>query len=161
MRSIYLLLLFSCSILLAESIPFQEERYIYALNNTIIKNGTINASKNELTILYSNGGQKLTYAENRLTITRKGKRKVIDLDKDIVTKLFFVVLQAIFHDDREQLKRFFTIKSKGTQRILHPKELASRRIIKIVYQKNDTLDYLHIYLKNKDRISIEQVDETD
>jgi len=159
MRNFYLLLLLSCSVLLAENIPFQEKRYIYALNNTIIKNGTINASKNDLTIFYSNGGQKLTYAENRLTITKKGKTKVIDLDKDIVTKLFFVVLQAIFHDDREQLKRFFTIESKGTQRILYPKELASKRIVKIVYKKNDTLDYLHIYLKNGDRISIEQTDE--
>ena len=158
MRSFYLLLLLSCSVLLAESIPFQEKRYIYALNNTIVKNGMINASKNDFSILYSNGSQELTYTENRLTITEKGKTKVIDLDKDIVTKLFFVVLQAIFHDDREQLKRFFIIESKGKQRILHPKELASRRIVKIVYQKNNTLDYLHIYLKNKDRISIEQVD---
>ena len=159
MRNILLLLLISCSILLAESIPFQEKRYIYALDNTIIKNGTINASKNNLTILYSHGGQKLTYAGDRLTITRKGKTKVIDLDKDMVTKLFFVVLQAIFHDDREQLKRFFTLESRGTQRILHPKELASRRIVKIIYKKSDTLDYLHIYLKNRDRISIEQLDK--
>ncbi len=159
MRSFYLLLLLSCSVLFAESIPFQEKRYIYALNNTIIKNGTINSSKNDLTILYSNGGQELTYAGNRLIITGKGKTKVIDLDKDIVTKLFFVVLQAIFHDDREHLKRFFTIESKGTQRILHPKELASRRIVKIVYKKSEKLDYLHIYLKNRDSISIEQVNE--
>ena len=159
MRNIYLLLLFSYAILFAESIPFEEKRYIYALNSTVVKNGTINFSTDDLAILYSNGGQKLIYAKNRLTITGKGKTKVINLDKDIVTKLFFVVLQAIFHDDREQLKRFFTIESKGTQRILHPKELASKRIVKIIYKKSDTLDYLHIYLKNQGRISIEQINK--
>ena len=136
MRKIYLLLLFSCSMLFAESIPFEEKRYLYALNKTIIKSGTINFSKDDLTIDYSNGGQKLIYTENRLTITGKGKTKVIDLDKDIVTKLFFVVLQAIFHDDQKQLERFFTIESRGMQRILHPKELASKRIMKIIYKKN-------------------------
>ena len=159
MRNICLLLLFSYSLLFAKSIPFEEKRYLYALNNTITKNGTINFSKDDLTIHYSGGGQKLTYTKNRLSITEKGKTKVIDLDKDIVTKLFFVVLQAIFHDDRDQLKRFFTIESKGTQRILYPKELASGHIVKILYKKNDTLDYLHIYLKNRDRISIEQIDK--
>lgn len=159
MRNVYLFLLFSCTMLLAETIPFEEKRYIYALNSTIIKKGEIDASKDDLTIRYSSGGQKLIYTKNRLTITGQGKTKVIDLDKDIVTKLFFVVLHAIFRDDREQLMRFFTIESKGTQRILYPKELASKRIVKIIYQKSDKLDYLHIYLKNQDRISIEQVNE--
>ncbi len=158
MHKITLLILFSCSILLSENIHFEENRYLYSLNKTITKKGTIDASKNDLTILYSDGGQKLIYVENRLTIIDKGKTKVIDLDKDIVTKLFFVVLQAIFLDDREQLKQFFTIESKGAQRILYPKELASKRIVKIIYKKSDKLDYLHIYLKNQDRISIEQAD---
>ena len=158
MHKIALLILYSCSTLLAESIYFEENRYLYSLNKTITKKGTIGSSKSDLTILYSDGGQKLIYDKNRLTITDHGKTKVIDLNKDIVTKLFFVVLQAIFHDDKEQLKQFFTIESKGAQRILHPKELASKRIVKIVYKKSDKLDYLHIYLKNKDRISIEQAD---
>ncbi len=158
MYKIVLLALFSCSILSAERIDFKEKRYLYSLNKTIIKKGTIDASKSELTIFYQNG-KKLIYKEDLLTITNRGKQKVIDLNEDFVMKLFFVVLQDIFQDDIEQLKKFFTIESKGVERILHPKELASKRIVKIVYKKSEKLDYLHIYLKNKDRISIEQVNE--
>ncbi len=157
MHKAVLLILLTCTTLLAEKIHFEEKRYLYSLNKTINKQGVISSSKDELTILYQNG-QKLIYRNDLLTISSRGKQKVIDLNKDLVMKLFFVVLQDIFSDDIMQLKQFFTIQSKGTQRILHPKALASKRIVKIIYQKSEKLDYLHIHLKNKDRISIEQVD---
>ena len=155
--AIFLLLLLS--MLAADNIHFKEQRYIYALNKTLSKEGTISFDKKGLAIIYAKSGQKLSYRQDSLVITDKSQQKIIDLKQDIVTKLFFVVLQAIFHDNKKQLKQFFTIESKGTQHILLPKELASKRITKIIYKKSDKLDYLHIYLKNRDRISIEQIDE--
>ncbi len=151
-----ILFLLTLTLLLSDTIHFRENRYIYALNKKVVKNGVIASSKDSLTISYEKNAQKLLYKKESLTIVNHRGTKVIDLNKDIVTKLFFVVLQAIFHDDKKQLKQFFVIESKGAQRILYPKELASSRITKIIYKKSNKLDYLHIYLKNQDRISIEQ-----
>ncbi|MEA3456012.1 MAG: hypothetical protein U9R26_05865 [Campylobacterota bacterium] len=159
MRKTGALFLLILSFLAAESIHFKEQRYLYALNKTLSKKGTISFSKNGLTILYDKVGQKLSYRQDSLVITNKGHQKTIDLNKDIVTKLFFVVLQAIFHDNQKQLEQFFTLQINEDERILLPKEMASKQIIKIMYKKSNRLDYLHIYLKNRDRISIEQTNE--
>lgn len=157
MYRVAIFFLWTFTLLLSDTIHFRENRYIYALDKTVVKTGVIASSKDSLTIAYDKSGQKLLYDGESLTIANHKGTKVIDLNKDIVTKLFFVLLQAIFHDDKKQLKQFFTIESRGSQRILYPRELASGHITKIIYKKSNKLDYLHIYLKNQDRISIEQI----
>lgn len=141
-----------------ENIHFKEKRYIYALNNTISRNGIINASKDKLTISYNKTGKKLVYAKKSLTITEKNSTKVIDLDKDIVMKTFFELLNAIIHDNTGHLSNMFKITSKNGERTMIPDNMLSRRIKKIVYKKSKKLDYLYIILQNNDRISIEQID---
>ncbi len=157
MYRVVIYFLLTLTLLLPDTIHFRENRYIYALNKTVVKTGIITSSEDSLTVAYDKSGQKLLYDGESLTIADRRGTKVIDLNRDIVTKLFFVLLQAVFHNDEKQLKQFFTIESRGSQRILYPRELASGHITKIIYKKSNKLDYLHIYLKNQDRISIEQI----
>jgi len=159
MSKILLFVFLSLSLFALETTHFKEQRYLYALNQTLNREGTITFSRESLTIRYLKSGESLIYQGEKLLLRRGGREKVIDLNQDVARMLFFVLLLAIFHDDRRQLEQFFEISSRGSQQILYPKALVSRQIEKVIYKKSHRLDYLHIYLKNHDRISIEQVDE--
>ena len=151
-----ILFLLLTSILLPEAVHFKEERYLYALDKRVTRKGTIRSSGKGLEIIYDQGGQSLLYRNDKLIMTQGEQRKTVDLDRDPVMKIFFVLLGAIFHDDTGKLGRFFSIQSRDGERILLPKEPISEKLIKVVYRKRKRLDYLRIYLKNGDRISIEQ-----
>ena len=155
LRRVILFLLFTF-VLSAETVHFKEERYLYALDKRVIRKGTIRSSREGLEILYDKDGQSLLYHNDTLIITEGKQRKTVDLDHDPVMKIFFVLLNAIFHDDTGRLGRFFTIQSRDGERILSPKKPISAKLIKVIYRKRKRLDYLRIYLKNGDRISIEQ-----
>jgi len=156
MARVFFVILLPLSLLFGEAIHFKEQRYLYALNKTITREGVISFTKEGLDIAYTKEGQSVLYRQDRLTLFNGKKKKVIDLEKDIATKMFFVLLNSIFHNNIKQLRQFFTVENKGSRTTLLPKEPISKRLTKVVYQKKKRLDFLRIYMKNGDRISIEQ-----
>jgi len=156
MLRLFFVMLLPLSLLFGEAIPFREQRYLYALDKTVEREGVISFTKEGLDITYAKDLQRVLYRQERLILVEGEKKKVIDLKKDIATKMFFVLLNSIFHNNIEQLRQFFAIETKGSRTTLLPKEPISKRLAKVVYQKKKRLDFLHIYMKNGDWISIEQ-----
>ena len=156
MARVFFVILLPLSLLFGEAIHFKEQRYLYALNKTIAREGVIRFTKEGLDISYTKEGQRVLYRQDRLTLVDGKKQKVINLKKDIGTKMFFVLLNSIFHNNTKELRQFFIVETKGSRTTLLPKEPISKRLAKVVYQKKKRLDFLHIYMKNGDWISIEQ-----
>ena len=156
MLRVFFVMLLPLSLLFGEAIHFREQRYLYALDKTVEREGVISFTKEGLDITYAKDAQRVLYRQDRLILIEGEKKKVIDLKKDIATKMFFVLLNSIFHNNMKQLRQFFFIETRGSRTTLLPKELISKRLAKVVYQKKKRLDFLHIYMKNGDWISIEQ-----
>ena len=109
MVRVFILLLLLTFFLHAEAFRFKEERYLYALDKTVTREGTIRFSSGGLEILYDQGGQSLLYYKDKLVVVKGTQRKVLDLNRDPVMKTFFMLLEAIFYDDSEKLERFFVL----------------------------------------------------
>lgn len=121
---------------------FKESRYIYAIDKTILFEGEIFFEKNSIEIDYA----------------KPKKEKVVYLinDENPLKRNYFLILQAIYHDDMNSLKEFFELKKKDFKTLLVPKGMLSEYIKTVEFKKrNKDLDYLKIQMQNNDWIKIE------
>lgn len=158
-RALILTLLLSLS-LFAQSITFSEEKYHEALDATFKKTGKISFLKHSIEIVYDGDETVLIY-NGDLLITQKGEtKKELDLSKRPAVKIFFVLFEAVYHDNKEVLESYFTIREEKEFVSLVPHKSISSYIDSVSYKKtNKKLNFLQINLSNKDRIRIEETNE--
>ena len=156
---IKILLVFLLNIFVyANTLHFKEQRYIYALDTSTYNKGTIKFKEDEIRTSYKNSNDILIYTQNKLIVKNKQSTKEIDLTQNIQIKIFFLLIQAIYENNQQQLQEFFTLKKEKELTILHPKSSIENHISIIRYKKTDTLEFLKIEFVNQDRIIIEEID---
>jgi len=155
-KKLLLFILLSCYIY-ADIVDFKEERYIYAVDNSFIRKGTILFEKDKIEVFYKNDSKILIYSNDNLTVKDEDSTYDIDLEKNIHMKIFFNLLEAIYNDEKIKLEEYFNIKIDNNTVFLDPKDLIANYISSISYKKTEKLDFLKIELSNEDRIEIEQI----
>lgn len=158
-RALVLMLLLSLSIF-AQSISFSEERYHGALDATFTKTGKIKFLKHSIEIVYDGDETVLIY-NGDLLITQKGDvKKELDLSKRPAVKIFFVLFEAVYFDNKKVLESYFSIKETKKFVSLTPHKNISSYVDSVSYKKTDKkLNFLQINLSSKDRIRIEETNE--
>lgn len=159
LRALILILLFPL-FLFAQSIKFSEEKYHEALDATLKKTGKIDFLKHSIKIVYDGDETVLIY-NGDLLITQKGEtKKELDLSKRPAVKMFFVLFEAVYLDNKEVLESYFTIRNEKESVSLIPHKNISSYIDSVSYKKtNKKLNFLQIDLSSKDRIRIEEINE--
>lgn len=151
MKKIVCCLIFFSFYSLVFAIEFKEERFLEALNHSIIKKGNIKFENSGVLLQYENDSNSFSFQNNQLF--KLPENVLIDNQASII---YFTLLQAIFNDDLETLNYYFEISNKESLHILTPKAMIANYIETIEYTKiNNQLKQLIIYLKNSDRIMIE------
>ncbi len=144
--------------LFAQTIHFQESKYIDALNSITKKTGYINFRENSIETSYENSDVVLLFEEDTLFIMKNEGTVEIDLTRDMPKKIYVTLLQAIYLDEISKLELYFEVEKKKEETFLKPKSIVANYIKSINYKKTTKLEYLHINMLNNDRISIEQID---
>lgn len=143
----------------AETIHFQEEKYIEVIGNSFYKKGTLEFEDTRIKLQYNNSDKILIYDNDSLVLVEKEQQIKLDQDKQIVIKMVFLLIGSIYHNDMQTLEEFFTINPKENETLLIPKEGVSRYIQTIRFsKKNQRLNYLEFIMQNGDITTIKQID---
>ncbi|CAA6818560.1 MAG: Unknown protein [uncultured Sulfurovum sp.] len=144
----------------AESIRFVEEKYYEALESTFHKTGTVSFFKDSMLIQYDKDDTLLTYNGDTLIIQKGEEQEVLDLNKSIEVKIFFILFEAVYFENEKVLARYFEIEKQKKMIVLKPHRSISSYVEGVSYKKTDSkLDFLQIELRTADRIRIEELDE--
>lgn len=147
------------SIVLAELINFQETKYIYALDQELQKNGSIEINEKLIVLKYSNSSQVVKYDDTSIHIINQNDVQTIPHEESIEYNLFFSLIKGVFQNDTTLLANSFTITKDKDTTTLIPNEYLANAIEKIEYKKtNNKLDFLTIFFTNQDHIKIKQLD---
>jgi hypothetical protein len=136
-------------------VPFREHRYIYVLDKNVTKEGVIRFDRRAIDVAYSGSDQKLSYLGDSLIVTDKERQERIDLRNDPTKKLFFLFLDAIYHDKRGALESYFILTEERYVTLM-PKPAVASFIKRVRYKKEKRLVFLDIELVSGDRIVIEE-----
>lgn len=158
-KALALMLLLSLSIF-AQSIRFSEERYHNALDATFKKTGKIKFLKHSIEIMYDGDETVLIYNGDVLINQTGDVKKELDLSKRPAVKIFFVLFDSVYHDNKKVLESYFSINEAEGVVLLTPLDIISSYVDSASYKKTDKkLDFLQINLRNKDNIRIEETNE--
>jgi len=140
----------------SKTIHFHEEKYYDALEKRFKQTGKITFANEKIQIIYDDN-TTLTYTGDFLYTQKEGKIKKLDLAKNPAVKMFFLLFEAIYFDEKEVLRRYFRSENSEGTVVLMPKENISRYITNVRYQKTKKrLNFLNIELTNKDWVRIEE-----
>ena len=153
-------LLLALAINVFASSQFKETRYIYALDKNISFEGFITFGEQNLMIEYVKPESKvLTYFENKLSIQDQNGFHSVDTTTTPMLHYFFMVIKAIHEENKVLLDSFFDQKEEAKQILLMPKGVVAEVLEEVRLQKRgNKLEYLHVKIKNGDRITIEILD---
>jgi hypothetical protein len=159
MFKISLLLFIIINILFSKEVHFNETKYIYALDNTFNKVGSLNIQKNKVTLHYNNSDKNIIYSEENIQIITEDSKEVFTHEESIEYNLFFQLVLGVYTNNTTLLNENFTIKKSNHTTTLIPNEYLSSVIKNIEYEKdNEKLKYLKINFVNQDRITIEEIE---
>lgn len=145
------------SVLANPSVPFKEERYIYAIDKTLHLEGFITFTQQSIIIEYTKPEAKvLTYFEEKLSLQDQKGYRMIDTVSNPMLGYFLMIIKAIHEDNLVFINSFFEQKMEGSMLKLTPKGVAANVLDEVlVERKNKQLKSLHVKIKNGDRISID------
>jgi len=156
----FFFLIFVVVSLNAKIVHFQEEKYIEVVDNTFYKKGTLEFNTDSIKLQYQNRDKVLVYNNDTLTLLDGEKKEEINPQAKILLKIIFQLIDAVYKNDLETLKEFFSVKKNGDNIVLEPKENAAGYINTISFsKKDDKLQYLTIDMKNGNKTTIRQIDE--
>ena len=160
LKVFFALIFFSFSLFANSPVQFKETRYIYAIDKNIFFEGFITFGKENIIIEYIKPEQKvLTYFEEKLSIQDQNGYQIIDTFSAPTIKYFFMIIKAINEENNVLLDSYFDQVLKDATIILIPKGIAAEVLNEVILKKNGKkLEYLHVKIKNGDRITIEIVD---
>lgn len=155
------LIFFSFTLFLfAETIKFQEEKYIDAIDTTLYKKGSLEFGDNTIKLQYTNSDKLLIYFDDTLTLEDKTNGSKTDLSTNIILTTMFVLIDSVYHDKLTVLEEFFTMKKEDTLTALEPKVVLKNYIDRVEFLKqNGKLKFLTILMHNNDKTIIRQIDE--
>jgi hypothetical protein len=143
----------------AQTINFSEEKYIDAIGQSILKKGILKISKDKVELKYKNSSKILVNIKDKLVIKDDKEIQHIDLKNQIALKMIFLLIKSIYNKNYENLNEFFTMQSKNEVFKLIPKEDLKNYIDFIEFKKGEKLEFLTIYMKNKNKTTIREIDD--
>ena len=143
----------------SSTIHFEEEKYIEVLGNSIIKKGTLTFKDNTIKFKYINSNESLIYKNNNLTIKNGEEIKEIDINKQFTLKLVFLLIEAINNNDLISLNEYFIVNKETNVYILKPKEELKNYLKKILFKKDQKLDFLTIHMTNGNTTTIRELND--
>ena len=148
------LLFFLCTNIFSQNIEFTQNKYLSAFDRTVISKGKLSFEKNKMSLYYENDDKTVHLTPSKIIISTEKRDFIYDKQDKIELSIFLSLIQAIFNDDEQSLKKSFIL-SKNSHILLQPKEFLENIIKKIEYKKDGKkLIYLNIYFVNKNRINI-------
>ncbi|QKF83509.1 hypothetical protein [Halarcobacter ebronensis] len=156
---VFILLFFSILLLNANTINFQEKRYIDAIGQTILKKGKIEFLENQTILSYNNFQKSLIEKEGELFVKEGKTIQKLDSSNKEILKVVFLLINTIYKDNFTLLDEFFTDDFKENIHRLTPKTLLNDYIEYVEFKKSKKLDFITIVMKNQDTITIEQSDD--
>lgn len=155
MKRASILLIFLSLHLYGEIIEFVEKKYIDALDFTVRKEGYLEFDKSYTKLTYIKENLTITYKDNTILIKKDTQEESFKAWEQLELNSYFLVVNAIYYNKNEDLKKDFEVVKEDTITLLIPKNILSNVIEKIEYKKeSNRLKYLDIYFTNSDRISI-------
>lgn len=143
----------------ASIIHFEEKKYIEVLDNTIVKEGFLEFQKEQISLKYTNSDKILIYENNNLLIKNGEDIQNIDLEKQLILKMIFLLIEAIHKDNFEVLKEYFIIDKKDKITMLKPNESLKNYIKNVEFKKNKKLDFITIKMSNGNITTIKQIND--
>lgn len=154
-----LLFLFSASLLWGQTIHFNEEKYIHALNNTLSKKGTLSFINESVILQYAHSNKKLIYNKDTLSIQLNGKTQTLDLNNQMALKMVFLLIQSIHTNNTHLLHEYFTVEQKKGITSLFPKASISSYIEFVQFKKDSKLHFMTIEMSNKNKTTIREIND--
>jgi len=149
--------LFLTLYLYAVSIPFNEEKYINALQSSVYNKGFLEITDDFIKISYPKKDKTYLFYADHIVHISNNNEETIKYEDNLELTIFSKLIHAIYNNKSEELKEYFEINANATTIVLLPNEYLSNAIKKIEYQKNGTvLKFLKIYFNNEDWIKIEE-----
>ena len=144
----------------AESYNFTELRYSDATGRYVQLEGKIDFSKDGLNIKYPKTLRELDYQNGTLTYLENNKEVPLNDNQTSKMTQYFEVLMLLHRGDESELNDMFEADNNSSKRILKP--LGSMKYyinyIELIKEQN-RLQYVKLFLKNSDNISINIDDE--
>lgn len=158
MHKIFIFLFALLVNLFAQTIEFEEEKYIISLETSVYKHGTIEFNNNFTKVLYKNTSKEFLFFDDYLLIKDNDNEQKFDYEEKIELSLFAKLINLIYKNESENIEEFFKVEKNEDKSInLIPNEYLKNTISKIEYKKDENiLKYLKIYFKNGDYIKIVQ-----
>lgn len=155
MLRLFIIISLLTTFILAKEVKFNETKYINALDIELSKKGTI-IFADEFTILsYTNENNLYKFLKDHILKVENKKETILQYDNNLELTIFNTLLNAIYKNNFEQIKQYFTIKKENKIIVLNPNDYISNVIDKIEYKKTlEKLEFLEIYFTNEDRIKI-------
>lgn len=141
----------------AQTISFNESKYISALELTTQKVGTIDFSQEYLQVTYKQEDKTLTFFEDIIIQDTKNSKEELSYEDNLGLEIFYKLIKAIYSNKFDDIKEYFEISYKKDLTILTPDDYIGSVIEKIEFRKNkEFLEHLEISFTNEDRINIVQ-----
>ena len=140
---------------MAQSYPFEETRYSYALDRSKTLKGIISFKEDELRISYDDSGKALFYDTMGIEFTDDGEKILLSETESLKLIQYFDIIMMINSNDEVELKEHFTFESRGKLLSLIPKPDLDEYLNRIdVRREGEKLKELTMFLSNNDRVLI-------
>lgn len=157
MKKVILLFLASYMLLFADTINFEEERYVASLQKSIFKKGSLEIRDDFIELSYRGEDKIYDFYDDYVILKSSTQEQKYSYDEKMELNLFVKLIRLIYENKKESVDEFFSFKKDGDTILLEPKEQLSRHIQKIEYKKlKNVLVFLKISFKNDEWIKIVQ-----
>lgn len=152
-----ILFLFICSTLylFSNTIKFEEEKYISAVQMNTYKNGTIEINEDSIVLAYPESNISFSFNKDNIIKRKNQDEEILKYEDNLELTIFSKIIGSIYRDQTDDLEEYFEIKKDKNLVVLLPNDYISNVINKIEYNKKDSkLEFLKIYFTNEDWINI-------
>ena len=148
--------------LFATSYNFSELRYSDATGRYSQVDGKIEFTKEGLNIEYPKKSKRLVYDGESVTLLQDAKEIALKEQQERYMMQYFEILKMLHEGDESELKEEFEVEKKEYKTLLKPTSTLKYYINSIELTKeNNILNYVKLFLKNNDTITIHIENETE
>jgi len=147
--------------LFSQTYSFTELRYSDAIGRYSKVDGIIEFKKNGLKIIYPIEKKELDYDGKSIVFLSKGQKLPLPSEQERYMMYYFEILKLLHSGNEKELKENFTVEKKASHTVLIPNGMLSYYLdfIELTEKDLSKLDYVKLFFKNKDTISIHIDDE--
>jgi hypothetical protein len=150
-------ILFFICFIQAQTINFNESKYISALEMESKKYGTIIINSNYLQLSYKEDTKTLSFFNDKIIKYENNATEALAYEDHPELEIFYKLLKFIYTDELTQIEEYFKIEKEKNLTKLIPNDYISNVIEIIEFRKKKKiLEVLEIFFTNEDRIRIVQ-----